>query len=58
MSRPTACEAVQQSDQKYCDRCALVWDMNDPDPPECKTDGELQVEKNNRELAKLRKLIL
>ena len=31
------CQAIQQSDQKRCDRCDLTWDMNDLDPPECKT---------------------
>jgi len=30
------CEAVQHSDQKVCTRCGLCWDMNDPEPPECK----------------------
>ena len=29
------CQARQQSDQMYCAKCGLVWDMNDPDPPEC-----------------------
>jgi len=29
------CEARQYSDQKVCHRCNLVWDMNDPEPPEC-----------------------
>lgn len=35
MSR-SGCEARQQSDQMRCERCNLVWDMNDIDPPECK----------------------
>lgn len=30
------CEARQYSDQMLCDRCALQWDVNDPDPPECR----------------------
>jgi hypothetical protein len=29
------CQARQYSDQKYCDRCGLTWDMNDPEPPKC-----------------------
>ncbi len=29
------CEAKQQSDQMYCAKCALTWDMNDPEPPLC-----------------------
>lgn len=35
------CEAIQQSDQKCCPRCQLVWDMNDPEPPECLTDEQI-----------------
>lgn len=35
------CQAVQQSDQKCCNRCGYVWDMNDDDPPECLTDEDL-----------------
>lgn len=30
------CKAMQMSDQKVCRACNLVWDMNDPEPPECK----------------------
>ena len=32
----TPCEARQISDQMNCQRCGLVWDMNDPEPPQCK----------------------
>lgn len=35
------CEAHAQSDQMRCERCDLLWDMNDPDPPECKTAHDL-----------------
>lgn len=31
-----ACEARQYSDQMQCGRCGLAWDMNDPEPPECR----------------------
>lgn len=31
------CKARQISDQMSCARCGLLWDINDPDPPECKT---------------------
>lgn len=27
--------ARQYSDQMVCSRCGLVWDVNDPEPPEC-----------------------
>jgi len=30
------CEAVQYSDQMKCARCGLAYDVNDPDPPDCK----------------------
>lgn len=51
------CEAVQYSDQKCCDRCGLVWDMNDPEPPECMTDEEIQAEINRKGIAKARKVL-
>lgn len=34
MSNP--CYATQHSDQMICHKCGLIWDMNDPDPPECR----------------------
>lgn len=30
------CAAVQQSDEMYCARCNLRWDVNDSDPPRCR----------------------
>lgn len=41
MPTPSTCQAIQYSDQKRCDRCNLVWDMNDDDPPDCLTDEEM-----------------
>jgi len=35
MKRP-GCKAVQESDQMRCASCGLLWDVNDPEPPECK----------------------
>lgn len=32
----TDCVAVQQSDEMYCARCNLRWDVNDNDPPRCR----------------------
>ena len=32
------CKAVQYSDQMQCAPCGLAWDMNDPEPPECRPD--------------------
>ena len=34
-SQPIECEAVQVSDQMRCERCNLLWDINDPEPPKC-----------------------
>lgn len=36
------CEAVQVSDQMRCERCDLVWDMNDYDPPKCLSKNEVE----------------
>lgn len=35
MSKPMNCKARQHSDQMTCE-CGLAWDVNDPDPPECR----------------------
>lgn len=32
-----SCYARQYSDQMHCHKCGLVWDMNDPDPPSCRS---------------------
>jgi hypothetical protein len=29
------CHARQYGDQMCCGKCALAWDVNDPDPPTC-----------------------
>jgi len=31
----SSCKARQHSDQMACS-CGLAWDMNDPDPPQCR----------------------
>ena len=47
---PHNCQARQHSDQMLCGACGLAWDVNDPDPPECrKVDGRRKVA---REVAK------
>lgn len=30
-----ACSAAQHADHMVCEKCGLVWDTNDPSPPEC-----------------------
>jgi len=53
-----SCEARQYSDQKVCHRCNLVWDMNDPEPPECRPEpgekqrGRAAIEQLRRSLGK------
>jgi len=59
--RKPGCKAYQVSDQMNCPRCGLVWDMNDPEPPECveigNTPWEIQAKKQGREvLARLKEL--
>jgi len=39
----SSCEAVQKSDQMYCDKCGLVWDVNDPYPPACVRAGDTAI---------------
>lgn len=34
------CEAAQLSSMMACNRCNLVWDMNDPEPPKCAPRSE------------------
>jgi len=36
MTNRPGCKAYERGDQWFCDRCRLVWDLNDEDPPECK----------------------
>lgn len=40
------CEARQYSDEMNCARCRLVWDVNDPDPPQCPKEAEERAEKD------------
>ena len=44
------CQARQQSDQKRCERCNLLWDMNDLDPPECKTPHDIAMDAMRKQL--------
>ena len=30
------CRAIQYSDEMHCASCGLRWDVNDPEPPECR----------------------
>ncbi len=39
------CQARQYSDQMICAPCGLAWDMNDPEPPECRKNIKRAVAK-------------
>jgi len=32
----TTCHAVQQSDEMFCARCDLRWDVSEPKPTQCR----------------------
>lgn len=49
MNNPN-CKKYQRGDQYYCDRCILVWDINDDDPPDCGAEDDT-VEISNPEEA-------
>ena len=34
-----------------CNRCGYQWDMDDPDPPTCKTWDDIKQERRDREQA-------
>ena len=51
------CTARQYSDQMNCHRCGLVWDMNDPDPPRCKTDEQLRREAGTEWISRIKQCL-
>lgn len=30
-----SCSSFTQGGQRFCPKCRLVWDLNDPEPPVC-----------------------
>lgn len=38
------CHARRYLDQMICVPCGLIWDVNDPEPPKCKTRSKLKVD--------------
>ena len=45
------CQAVTYADgSKRCERCDLLWDMNDPDPPECRTAHDIAIDDMRKQL--------
>ena len=55
MSGP--CKARTTGDQKLCYRCNLAWDINDPDPPQCRTDDELRLERGLVAITNMREVL-
>lgn len=51
------CEARRYNDQMICGRCGLAWDVDDPEPPKCKSVKEVKQEQARAELAKLRRRV-
>lgn len=49
------CKARQYSDQMLC-KCGLAWDVNDPDPPECR-GPEAKTENAGKGPEKLKELM-
>lgn len=50
MGKRNDCFARQYSDQMICSACGLIWDLNDPEPPECG-----RVDKRTKAIKKLAK---
>jgi hypothetical protein len=42
MAAVVRCQAVQQSDEMFCARCRLRWDVNDPNEPPCRAEPEAE----------------
>lgn len=41
------CKAhLDRSGQMVCVPCGLQWDADDPDPPECATEANVEIHKN------------
>ena len=55
MNSRTNCQARVLGDQYHCDRCGVVWDINDQDPPDCRT--VFNVKKRDLEINKMREIL-
>ena len=51
------CEARQYSDQMICGRCCLAWDVNDIDPPECRTKEWYEKQRAKLEVDKMKEIL-
>ena len=48
------CQARQYGDQMICAPCGLNWDVNDPEPPECRKNIKRAAAKFEAETAPLK----
>jgi len=48
------CSSTVVGQDNVCNRCGYVWDLNDDDPPTCKSDDDIQLERNQRGINALR----
>lgn len=59
MASTVKCAARTIGQELHCSRCGYVWDVNDPEPPKCKTLRDLYVEKQSKKnkafIAKLKR---
>ena len=54
--KPYGCMAIQEGDQLKCHRCGLYWQINDKNPPRCRTNQEIQYERNQRGIAEMKRI--
>ena len=55
--KPYGCEAIQEGDQLTCHKCGLYWQINDHNPPRCRTKQEIQQERNRRGIAEMKRIL-
>lgn len=53
-TKRSGCYARQYSDQMQCGKCGLAWDVNDPEPPQCKPWAEQDKKRGREVLARLK----
>jgi uncharacterized protein YbaR (Trm112 family) len=51
------CKARQVSDQMVCNQCGLLWDVNDAEPPVCKTPLTYTDKQARKQLARIREVL-
>lgn len=48
------CEARRYGEEMQCARCGLAWDVNDPDPPPCRTDDQVRQQHGREALDRIK----